>query len=121
EMIRHYGEAWLACIDRANRSPPASWPTLEEYHPLTLEQEALVDAMLALVRLRASDHGVASTVLASRKEVESLVRGKHDCVLLSGWRREVVGLALQAFMAGELVRATDEGKLVFTQVSGFIA
>jgi ribonuclease D len=51
-------------------------------------------------RLADVSRGIAGTlqlapeVLATRRELEGLVRGERDGALLRGWRREAIGLEL---------------------------
>jgi ribonuclease D len=49
-----------------------------------------------VLQKRATELNVASEVLATRRELESIARGDLDVPVLKGWRREVVGEALLA-------------------------
>jgi len=67
---------------------------------LTPEQDALVDAMAALVRLRATAEGIAPANLATRRELERLVQGERGLGVLEGWKRATVGESLLGLLEG---------------------
>ena len=69
---------------------------------MSAAEEAGVDALMALVRLQAHRHEVSPATLATRRDLEALVRGERDLPLLTGWRHGLVGELLQAFLAGEV-------------------
>ncbi len=58
--------------------------------------QARVKQLAAIVQQRATDLGLASEILATRRELEGIVRGETDADVLQGWRREVVGAELLA-------------------------
>ena len=60
------------------------------------EVQARAKALSAVLQKRATELNVASEVLATRRELESIARGDLDVPVLKGWRREVVGEALLA-------------------------
>ena len=63
--------------------------------------------MVALVRLRAREHGVAMPLLASRDDLERLAGGEREASpLLEGWRRKMVGEELVELLDGELDAAS---------------
>lgn len=100
ERRRRYGEALLAVIAKARETPADEWPTPERSQSLSSEQDALLDALLAIVKLCAAEHQVSSGSLAGRRELEQLVQG-GDIALLHGWRKALAGDAVQHFLAGE--------------------
>lgn len=108
----------LARIRQARELPQAQWPHLPHYRQLTVPQEALVDTMMAIVKMSASQNSITPAVLASRKDLENMLLGKQDLALLSGWRFELVGKALQTFLQGNSLIRTVEGELSLTPVSG---
>lgn len=55
-----------------------------------------VKALAALVQQKAAELGIASELLATRRELESIARGETTAEVLHGWRREVIGAALLA-------------------------
>ena len=101
----------LALIKQARELPQEQWPRLPKYSQLTVAQEALVDAMMAIVKVRADQNSLTPAVLASRKDLEHVLLGKTELALLSGWRFELAGRDLQAFLQGERLMRAVEGEL----------
>ncbi len=97
---RHYGSELLDSIRHARESSPEQWPRPSRRPRLSLEQEAAVDAMMALVRLIAADNRISPASLTSRKELEQLVCGEQECMVLRGWRGALCGRRLQRFLKG---------------------
>jgi ribonuclease D len=116
-VLRH-ADKILALIKQAKALPPEQWPRLPKFHQLTLPQEALVDAMMAIVKMRAEQNSITPAVLASRKDLEKMLLGKDDLALLTGWRFELAGKDLQAFLRGDCLIRTIDGHLNLTPVSG---
>ena len=103
----------LEAVKRGKTTPESELPVLERRRrrPAT-DIDAAVDMMVALVRLRAREHGVAMPILASRDELERLASGDREAHgLLEGWRREIVGEELLALLEGRIALALKEGRL----------
>ncbi len=59
------------------------------------------------------DLGIDTTILATRGDLEALLRGDADARLASGWRAEAVGDAVRALVDGDAALAFDgSGRLV---------
>lgn len=82
--------------------------------PLKPEQEALVDALYALLRLKAAKADVSAVSIASRAELERLVRGERELPLLQDWRLEMAGRELLEFLDGRHALSVTEGRLKLT-------
>ena len=78
---------------------------------LSTRQDALVDALTAIVRLKAAGGQVSAASLANRSELERLVRGERELEILKDWRLDMAGQALLDFMAGKQSLAAGEGGL----------
>lgn len=79
--------------------------------PLSTRQEALVDALNAIVRLKAAEGDVSAASLANRSELERLVRGERELEILKDWRLKLAGQSLLDFLGGAYVLAAGEGGL----------
>ncbi len=101
----------LGLIAEAQTVPEAQWPQPQRAVKLALEQEALVDALQALVRLCAAEHEVSPGSLAARRDLERLVHGE-DIELLHGWRKALAGERVQEFLAGASALRVSSGQLV---------
>ena len=71
--------------------PAAPLPQRRRANPQQIEQ---VVKLADISRRIAGSLELAPEVLATRRELEQLVRGERDGALLRGWRREVIGLEL---------------------------
>jgi len=100
-VARKYGVQLLKIIADSQNKEPQSQIGKTRKKSLNVEQEALVDAMMAIVRLRAEENNLSPVVLASRKEIEHLV--KNDVSLVNcSWRSQMIGEELNAFINGKL-------------------
>lgn len=115
-LLDKFGEQLVALVVNAAGVKPQAFPGSEERVRLTPAQDALVDVMMALVRLGGARHALNPAMLASRKDLEKLALGAADADVLHGWRRKLVGEQLQALLAGELGVAVRDGELVAVPV-----
>jgi ribonuclease D len=77
-------------------SAASAAPTNPLPEPLDPTQDKLVKQLMARLRQLAEQHRVSAPLLATRKDIEALVRGQRDLPLLAGWRRELAGEELLA-------------------------
>ncbi|MDH5357839.1 MAG: ribonuclease D [Gammaproteobacteria bacterium] len=115
--IDRHGKALLDEIKQAKALPKEQWPTFKKTQPLTNQQDAIVDALMALLRKYCDDQAIAPVAVASRKDIERMVAGETDLPLQQGWRNEIVGHHLQAFLGGKLAITADTTTL-YTQEKG---
>jgi ribonuclease D len=76
-------------------SGPADLEPGQDLRP-TPQQKAMIERLGRTVDARAAELVVSPEVLAPRGELKALALGRRDTDALSGWRREIVGLALLA-------------------------
>ena len=76
----------LQRMDNALRLPREHWPKHSKRHKLNTREEALVDALSAILKLKADEHKITPLNLASRKDLEDLLQGQTDIPLMQGWR-----------------------------------
>ena len=65
----------------------------------------------------ARDRKIEPSLLATRADIEALIRGDADARLARGWRSEMVGEPLRRLVAGEAALAFDNGQLVLEERS----
>lgn len=93
---QHYGEGILASIEQGRRAEPILvW---ERQAPPTPEQNMLGKRLMEIVRSVAQEHDLAPAVLATRRDIEKLVRGAEPSSVLRGWRGELLGPKLGALL-----------------------
>jgi len=107
-LVKRHGVALLQILGSAGSDgerapkPPA---------PLSVKQEAMVDALMAVLRLKAAGGDVSAASIANRAELERLVRGERQLPLLEGWRLEMAGRELLDFLEGRQALKTEAGAL----------
>ena len=78
----------------------------------TPEQEAVMEALLAVVHLQALQNDMHPATLAGRKDIERwLLEPEQHSELMNGWRREMIGKPLQAMLEGRLSLRIHDGHL----------
>jgi ribonuclease D len=106
----------LSAVAAGVAVPDADLPSLEKRRRPVGDVDGAVDLMIALVRLRAREHGVAMPLMASRDDLERLAAGEKEASpLLEGWRKKMVGDELVALLEGRLELKLENGVLVVEQ------
>ena len=104
-VLKRDGNALLKAVsDGQDNAMPLTKKTSSS--PLNESQEAAVDALSAIVRLKGLEHSINPQVLAPRKVLEKFFRGE-DSGLTSGWRGKLLADTLNGFMSGELCLRLD--------------
>lgn len=107
-VTRKHGDALLAIITSAHGDTgPVQIP-----ERLSAQDEALADALMAIVRIKGAEVGVSPAQLVTRADLEALARDPQDGGVLQGWRLETVGRDLMRFLHGKISLAVDQGALV---------
>ncbi|MGA7800658.1 MAG: HRDC domain-containing protein, partial [Gammaproteobacteria bacterium] len=110
-LLHRHGDTLLTLIGDARTAKPEPLPASGTPLRLDQGQEALVDALMALVRLRAGEQQLNASVLASRKDLERLVVGRRDLGILQGWKKSVIGEELLAMLEGAVTLEVRDGGL----------
>lgn len=110
-QVDRLGAELLREIEAGRALPAHELPTTEPRLTLSPEQEALVDAMMAVLRLRAASESLSPAMLANRSTLAQLVQGDDDVAVLHGWRGALVGEQLRALLDGRLWLGTEQGML----------
>jgi len=93
--------------------PEEELPSLSKRRRPAGDVDSAVDLMVALVRVRGKEHGVAMPLLASRDDLERLAAGEREASpLLEGWRRSMVGNELLELLDGSVSMRLVDGRLV---------
>lgn len=112
-LLQRHGTTLLEMIHTAKDVPKEKWPVLTRRKALAPAQEAILDALLAIVKLQAAAQQITQSALTSRQELESLLNGDQDIPLLQGWRRGLAGNQVLEFLQGKTCLAVSEqGELI---------
>lgn len=103
-----------SAINKGRQLPEDQWPIIEQRSRNEHNVDAEVDAMCAIVRLRSKQNNIAFQTLASHDDLVDVARGHTDREVLKGWRRDIVGNDLLAFMQGKLVISICNGNIKVT-------
>jgi ribonuclease D len=96
----------------SERQPPRSPELPRHLRPVV----TLVTAWIAQL---ARDHRLDPALLATRADVEALLKDDPSCRLNTGWRQDLVGKPIAQLVAGEAAVAFDgDGNLVLEARSG---
>ena len=110
-LLRNSGNKIIELVNDAAGKTPIPYPDTGKRAKLSPDQSALVDVMIAIVRLSGEQNNLNPAVLASRKQLESLVLGDSNSAVMQGWREKLVGEQLLAFLNGELKLTVNKGRL----------
>jgi ribonuclease D len=116
------GSGLLAAVAAGLAMPEDELPRIDRKPRAIVDIEGVVELMGALLRLAASDHGVAVPLLATRADLERLASGeRQDNPLLQGWRRAIVGDRLVDLVEGRLSLRVLDGKIAVEECGGPLA
>lgn len=101
KMSRKYGREILKEIQKGRTIPKAYWPSISIKPEPSLAQEAVLDAMMAIVKIEADKNRISPALLASRNEVEKFFFFPEESALCKGWKKHLIGNRLSSFLAGE--------------------
>ena len=114
--VNRYGKELCQLITAAKNRPPMPLHEKDRSAKKTQQEEAILDILTALVRVRAEENALNPTILASRKDLEELLsNGDDECPLLHGWRYTMAGKELVGLLKGELLLGIDSDKLAIIE------
>lgn len=123
EVDRHGGQL-LATITSALALPPSAWPEVPSERKPDPESTGIVELLQAVLKARSAEQGIASTMVATSADLQTLVetkqnRGALNVPILLGWRRKLAGDLLLQVLEGTVTIAVDRttGALRMTQGS----
>ncbi len=111
-IVNRYGKELCQLISEAKNRAPIPLHEKGRSAKKTQQQEAILDILTALVRIRAEENALNPSILASRKDLEVLLMDDDDeCPLLHGWRYSMAGKELVGLLNGELLLGIQDDKL----------
>ncbi|MCK5828902.1 MAG: ribonuclease D [Methylococcales bacterium] len=114
--VKRYGKMICQLIEEAMGKPPNALNDKVKTTKKTQQQEAVLDVLTAVVRVRADENSINPMILASRKELEKLLLSEEsDSSILQGWRYSMVGKELQGLLKGRFALSLDSGSVAITK------
>lgn len=110
-LYKRHASELLEIIAKAQHRTPPTLAMSKAGKALNVQEQAKVDVLMAIVRLRAQENDLNPTILASRKELESFVQGQTGSALLTGWRENLIGHELCEFLAGKINLQVENQRL----------
>lgn len=118
-VVNKYGKELCRLINEAKNRPPMPYSDKNRPAKKTQQQEAILDVLTALVRVRAEENSLNPSILASRKDLEILLFNDNDndntdseeCPLMHGWRFAMAGKELEGLLKGDLALGIENDKL----------
>ncbi len=101
--VKRYGSTICRLIADALQRPAIKSDEKRRTVKLTQQQEAVIDILGAVVRIRADENSLNPSVLATRKELEQFLVDRQNSALAHGWRSSMVGKELISVLQGESV------------------
>ncbi|MDY7106109.1 MAG: ribonuclease D [Actinomycetota bacterium] len=96
----------LGVVESARKAPPT--PTKETRRPeLARELRPAVGLVSSWVSQLARDLEIETSLLATRSDLEALLRGDEDARLSVGWRADLVGVPIRQLVSGDAALAFD--------------
>ena len=112
--VKRYGPVICQLINEAKDKSPIPLKSKNKSSKKTQRDEAVVDVLTALVRIRADENSINPSILANRKDLEKLLCDEQDNPILSGWRFSMVGKELQELLQGQLSLSLEENNVIIT-------
>lgn len=115
-LIRIHGKLLCQLISEARENPVSPLKDKRGSFKKTQQQEAILDVLTAIVRVRAEENSLNPTILASRKELEKLLFNE-DGQLLKGWRFGMIGRELEELLSGQYLLKLNRESITISDVN----
>lgn len=113
--VKRYGKTICQLIEEAKNSSPIAMSDKTKPTQKTVSQEAVLDVLTAVVRMRADENALNPIILATRKDLEKLLFEEQDAPVLRGWRYSMVGKELQGLLHGQYSLTLKEDHVLLTE------
>lgn len=112
--LKRYYQDWIKAIQAGENSPVDTWPKLPSRKKASLEEDILVDLLMTLVRYQAKEHGVSAAVIASRKQVMSMLQEKRS-TFSNDWRGALLNCLFQDVLSGKKQVFVQQGQVAISE------
>jgi ribonuclease D len=114
--VNRYGRELCQLITVAKNRPPLPLNEKDRSAKKTQQEEAILDILTALVRIRAEENALNPSILGTRKDLEELLFNINDeSPLLHGWRYTMAGKELVGLLKGEFLLGIEADRLAIVE------
>ncbi len=114
--VNRYGRELCQLITVAKNRPPLPLNEKDRSAKKTQQEEAILDILTALVRIRAEENALNPSILATRKDLEELLFNINDeSPLLHGWRYTMAGKELVGLLKGQFLLGIESDRLAIVE------
>ena len=110
--INKQGSAIINAVKKALAKPEEQWPQPRKRRQLDKNQDATIDALMAIAKLKALEHSITISAIVTRNELEKLLLDEKHLPILTGWRYNLVGKSLVQFIESNVSLSYHQGELV---------
>jgi len=107
--IKSHGETLVKRIKESKNATPVMPEFSKRKTKLSADQDATLDLLTAVAKIHAGKHAINPSILAPRKSLEDLIKGKTETAVNQGWRGQLIGPILAAVLAGENSLKVENG------------
>ena len=115
-MVRKHGNKLVALLEEAAATPPTPLPPFKKKSKLSPAQDAIIDLLTTLTKLRSEELEVNAAVLAPRKELEKLFTDPDSSRLTQGWRKMLIGEQLLDLLDGKISMRIENAKICMDSI-----
>lgn len=110
-----YGAELIDAVQRGINLPKSEAPMRKKTKPFLKELQPVLEMLKMLLRIQASEHGVAAKLIADTKDLQELAMDDDaDIPAMRGWRYEIFGKEALALKRGELTLGLKNNEIVKT-------
>lgn len=109
DQVKHYGSPLLAAVEIALKAPESEWPSWPVGRIPSRREVITADVLFTLMKVMIYDLELAPELVATRSNMETLVRlhgeralENSKLPLLHGWRWELIGKHLTEVLSGSV-------------------
>ncbi len=113
---RNDRDAIIDCVIKSLELPEDRWPQRLPRSEQFEFDPSLANALTAVVDLVARQNDISPGILTTSAELRRVAAGHSDVRLLSGWRNDIAGTAVQRFLTGKTAMTAEKGQLVLREL-----
>ncbi len=115
-LVRKHGNKLVALLEEAAATTPIPLPPFKKKPKLSPAQDAIIDLLTTLTKLRSEELQVNAAVLAPRKELEKLFTDPDSSRLTQGWRKMLIGEQLLDLLDGKISMRIEKAKICMDSI-----